>query len=97
MIAYWYWYPLGFPIFRVQTPTFLSHHSHNKKKDHQYTYRETFNSIRLGNLATIVSNNLGFFFFFFFLISNKNLYSKIPPHAESHKVEIKITEKEDKK
>ena len=31
------------------------------------------------------------------MISNKNLYSKIPPHAESHKVEIKIIEKEDKK
>ena len=33
----------------------------------------------------------------FFFISNKNLYSKILPHAESHKAEIKITEKEDKK
>ena len=32
-----------------------------------------------------------------FFISNKNLYSKILPHAESHKAEIKITEKEDKK
>ena len=58
-------------------------------------YRETFNSIRLENLATIVSNKLAFFFFF--LISNKIFFSKILPHAKSHKVEIKITEKEDKK
>ena len=34
---------------------------------------------------------------FFFLISNKDVYSRTPPHAESHKTKKKITEKEDKK
>ena len=32
-----------------------------------------------------------------FLISNKDVYSKTLPHAESHKAEKKITEKEAKK
>ena len=36
-------------------------------------------------------------FFFFFLISNKDVYSKILPHAENHKAEVKSTEKDDKK
>ena len=35
--------------------------------------------------------------FFFFLVSNKDVYSRTPPHAESHKTKKKITEKEDKK
>ena len=35
--------------------------------------------------------------FFFFLISNKDVYSKILPHAENHKAEIRSTEKDDKK
>ena len=34
---------------------------------------------------------------FFFLISNKDVYSKILPHAENHKAEIRSTEKDDKK
>ena len=33
----------------------------------------------------------------FFLISNKDVYSKILPHAENHRAEIRSTEKDDKK
>lgn len=33
----------------------------------------------------------------FFFICNKDVYSRTLPHAESHKAELKITEKEDKK
>ena len=31
------------------------------------------------------------------MVSNKDVYSRTPPHAESHKAKKKITKKEDKK
>ena len=37
------------------------------------------------------------YIYIFFLISNKDVYSKILPHAENHRAEVKSTEKDDKK